>query len=217
MTDHVAARRHMVDCQLLPNKVTDDHLIEVMSTLPREVFVPKALKGVAYLDEDLPVAEGRYVMEPMVFARMVQALAITPADAVLDVGCATGYSTAVLARLANVVVAVEDHEDLAAQATQNLAEAAVDNAAVITGPLAEGYAAQAPYDVIMVQGAVADVPQTLLDQLGEGGRLVAVVDDGYMGKVLLYTKVAGVVGHRALFDGAVPPLPGFQRETSFVF
>ena len=217
MTDHAAARRHMVDCQLLPNKVTDDRLIEVMGQLPRELFVPKTFKGVAYLDEDLPVSEGRYIMEPMVFARLVQAAAMTSADVVLDVGCATGYSTAVLARLANMAVAVEEDDILAEQATQNLTEAAVDNAAVMAAPLAGGYPEQAPYDVIVLEGAVPDVPASLLDQLGEGGRLVAVVNDSHVGKAVLYTKTGGVIGHRALFDGTVPVLPGFQREASFVF
>lgn len=217
MTDFAAARRHMVDCQLLPNKVTDEQLIAAVETLPRELFVPKALRGVAYLDEDLPVTPGRFIMEPMIFTRMIQAAAPTLSDAVLDVGCTTGYSTAVLARLSNVVVAVEDDETLAAQATQNLADAAVDNAAVIVGPLPSGYGEQAPYDVIVLEGAVPEVPEMLLNQLGEGGRLVAVVQGPGLGKAVLFTRTGGVIGQRELFDAGIPLLPGFEHEAGFVF
>ena len=217
MTDFAVARRHMVDCQLRPNNITDDRLIDAMGTLQRELFLPKTVRGVAYVDEDLPVAPGRYIAEPMVFARLVQAGRITADDAVLDVGCTTGYSTAVLGQLANVVVAVEEHAELAEIATKNLAEAGVDNAAVVTGPLRDGYAAQAPYDVIVLEGAVEDVPQALLDQLGEGGRLLALVSESGVGKARLYTKSGGTVGHRELFDGNMPLLPGFQLETGFAF
>ena len=217
MTDFAAARKQMVDSQLLPNKVTDARLIEAMSMVPREAFLPEALRGVAYVDEDVPVAPGRYVIEPMVFARLLQAAAIRRTDAVLDVGCATGYSTAVIARLAGVVVAVEENAELAGLASASLAAVGAENAAVVTGPLNAGYAAQAPYDVIVLEGAVEDVPAALLDQLGEGGRLAVVLARRGIGKATLYTREDGVIGHRELFDAGLPLLPGFAREAGFVF
>ena len=217
MIDFAAARKQMVDSQLLPNKVTDAHVIAAMSAVPREAFLPEGLRGVAYMDEDVQVGPGRYVIEPMVFARLLQAAAIRRTDAVLDVGCATGYSAAVLARIAGVVVAVEEDRSLAAQASASLATIGAENAAVITGPLAAGYAAQAPYDVIVLEGAVEEVPAALLDQLAEGGRLAVVLAGRGIGKATLYTRSAGVIGHRQLFDAGLPPLPGFAREAGFVF
>jgi protein-L-isoaspartate(D-aspartate) O-methyltransferase len=217
MTDFAVARLHMVDCQLLPNNVTDDRLIAAMADLPREIFMPKSLRGVAYVDEDLVVASGRFLVEPMVFARMVQACAVKETDAVLDVGCATGYSTAVLARLANVVVALEEDDDIVTRASANLAKTDIGNVAVIAGRLRDGYPRQAPYDVIVLEGAVPEAPTTLLDQLGEGGRLVCVVLDGGVGKIMLFTKVTGVIGRRELFDGNTPLLPGFELEVGFAF
>ncbi len=217
MVDFAAARKQMVDAQLLPNKVTDAQVIDAMSSVPREAFVPESRRGVAYVDEDVPVAPGRFIIEPMVFARLLQAAAIRNTDAVLDVGCATGYSAAVLSRIAGVVVAVEEDAALAASASASLAALGAENAAVITAPLRTGYAAQAPYDVIVLQGAVEEVPAALLDQLGEGGRLVAVLAGRGIGKATLFTRTAGVIGQRQLFDAGLPPLPGFAREAGFVF
>lgn len=217
MTDFAAARKQMVDSQLLPNKVTDARLVEAMGAVPREAFLPQSLRGVAYMDEDLPVAPGRYVIAPMVFARLVQAAAIRDTDTVLDLGCTSGYSAAVLGRLAGVVVAVEEDAGLAAQASANLAANGAENAAVTTAPLNAGYPAQAPYDAIVIEGAVEDVPVPLLDQLAEGGRLVVVLAGRGIGKATLYTRKDGVVGHRQLFDAGVPLLPGFAREAGFVF
>ncbi|MGE0668077.1 MAG: protein-L-isoaspartate O-methyltransferase [Sphingomonadales bacterium] len=217
MTDFAAARKQMVDSQLLPNKVTDARLIEAMSAVPREAFLPASLRGVAYVDEDVQVAPGRYVIEPMVFARLLQAAAIRPTDVVLDLGCATGYSAAVLARLAGVVVAIEEDAALAAKATEGLEAVGAENAAVISAPLNAGYAAQAPYDVIVLQGSVEEVPAALLEQLAEGGRLAAVIAGRGIGKATLFTRDDGVVGQRQLFDAGLPALPGFAREAGFVF
>lgn len=217
MTDFAAARKQMVDSQLLPNKVTDARLVEAMGSVPREAFVPQAMRGVAYMDEDLQVAPGRYVIEPMVFARMLQEAGIRNTDAVLDVGCATGYSAAVLAKLGSVVVAVEEDAGLAAQASANLAATGAENAAVTTAPLNAGYPGQAPYDVIVLEGAVEEVPAALIEQLAEGGRLVAVLAGRGIGKATLYTRRDGVVGQRQLFDAGLPLLPGFSREAGFVF
>lgn len=217
MTDFAAARKQMVDSQLLPNRVTDARLIETMGAVARETFVPAALRGVAYVDDDLQVAPGRYIMEPMVFARLLQEAGVKKTDAVLDVGCATGYSAAILARLANVVVALEEDEALSEQASATLASADVVNAVAVTGRLSEGYAHQAPYDVIVLEGAVEHVPQRILDQLAEGGRLVAVIAGRGIGKAVLFTRSGGVIGRRELFDASTPMLPGFALEAGFVF
>ena len=164
MPDGTAARLAMIQSQVLPNKVTDERVTEAMNAVPRENFVPKPLRGVAYVDEDLSVGDGRYLMEPMVFARLLQSAIIKPSDVVLDVGCATGYSTAVLAQLAATVVALEENEELAERATEQLTALEVANAAVITAPLKAGYADQQPYDVIILNGSVADVPAALTSQ-----------------------------------------------------
>lgn len=218
MRDFAAARHNMVECQVRPNKVTDERLLAAMSELPRERFLPKPRQGVAYVDEDIPLGDGRYLMEPMVLARLIQAAAVAPGDLALDVGCGSGYSTAVLARLCDTVVALESHAGLAAEATAALAELGIDNAAVFERPLAKGYAKQAPYDVILFGGAIAQLPEAIVNQLGEGGRLVAVVAERQgMGKGTLFVRRSGVVSSRVLFDAATPLLPEFAPESRFVF
>ena len=218
MTDFAAARANMVECQVRPNKVTDSRLLAAMASVPRERFVPEGLVGHAYVDDDIAVAPGRYLMEPMVLARLLQAAAIEPGDVVLDIGCATGYSTAILARLAATVVALESDEALAETAIELLTGLDADNSAVVVGEHAAGYAAQAPYDVIVLEGAVEQVPEALGEQLVEGGRLVAVVTGGgRVGKATLMLRVRGALSGRVLFDAAVSPLPGFAVERGFVF
>lgn len=207
----------MVDGQLRPNRLTDERIQEAILATPRETFVPASLRGVAYVDEDVPVGRGRYLMEPMVFARLLQEAQPGPEDVLLDVGCATGYSTAVAARLAGTVVALECDPELAKQANENLAALDIVNAAVVEGELTRGYPEQAPYNVIFLNGSVDRTPDSLLEQLAEGGRLVTVENFEGAGRAVLYLKRGGVVGRRILFDAAVRPLPGFQREPGFVF
>lgn len=212
------ARRKMVENQLRANRVTEEALVAAMDSLPRERFVPPAQAGIAYVDEDLEVASGRYLMEPMVLGRLIQALEIAPADMILDVACATGYSTAVLARLGGTVAAVEEDEALAKAANDTLNALSVDNAVVLHCPHAEGYPKQAPYDAILVNGAMGEVPQALFDQLAEGGRLAVVVKEGRgLGRAVLFRKVGGLIGQRVLFDAGTPLLPGFAKEAGFVF
>ncbi|MFQ5533765.1 MAG: protein-L-isoaspartate O-methyltransferase [Sphingomonadales bacterium] len=217
MTDPALARSNMVEGQLRPNKVTDQRIVDAMNAVPRELFVPKALRGVAYVDEDMAVAPGRYIMEPMVLARLLQAADIASDDIVLEIGCATGYATAILARVADTVVAVEEDEALAQGATDNLASLEVANAAVVSGPLNAGYPGEGPYNVIVVGGAVEELNDDIIDQLAEGGRLVAVIIIGGVGKACLYTRVGGIVGRRELFDASVPMLPGFAKGADFTF
>lgn len=218
MADFEAARHNMVDCQIRTNKVTDRRLIEAMREIPRERFVDAPQQAIAYIDGDLPLGNGRYLMEPMVLARMLQGLDIGPEDAVLDIGAATGYSSAVIARLALAVIALEPDGGMTGEATAKLADLGIDNVAFVDGTLNQGYPAQAPYDVILFQGAVAEVPQGILDQLAEGGRLCAVIDEGAgPGRVTLMVKSGGVVSGRVVFDANVAPLPGFEKTPGFVF
>ncbi|GGB26847.1 protein-L-isoaspartate O-methyltransferase [Tistrella bauzanensis] len=218
MHDYSDARRNMVLTQLLPNRVTDDRVLDAMGTVPRERFVPVSHRAVAYVDEDVAIGYGRFLMEPMLFARLLQAADIRSHEAVLDIGCGAGYSAAVLARLASAVVAVEEQTELAEQAGELIEQLGVQNAAVITGPLAEGYAAQAPYDVIVVEGALEVEPKALLDQLADGGRLVAVMNDkGRVGHATLFTNYAGAIARRTLFDAATPVLSAFRKTVGFVF
>lgn len=218
MVDYAAARLNMVESQLRTNKVTDAALLSAFEEVPRERFLPEALRGIAYIDEDLSLGGGRYLMEPMVLARLLQAAHPGPEDMVLDVGCGPGYAAAILARLAGTVVALECDPELAASANRNLSDLGIDNAVVVEGALGAGYAKQAPYNVILVQGTVAEVPAVLADQLAEGGRLVTIVRDrAGIGRATLVQRSGGVVSGRVLFDASVPALPGFEPEPGFVF
>ena len=218
MSDYATIRHTMVESQLRTNEVAEPRLVDAIEAVPRERFVPEPMQGIAYVDEDLEIAPGRYLMEPRVLARLLQAATIDADDVVLDVGCATGYSTVVLAHLAGTVVGLESDGALASRADQLMAELGVDKAAVVTGPLAEGYSRQAPYNVILVDGAVPDVPTGLSDQLADGGRLLAVVrEPGNVGRAVLMLRRHGMLSSRELFDAAVPILPGFEQAPGFVF
>ncbi|MDP6346028.1 MAG: protein-L-isoaspartate O-methyltransferase [Alphaproteobacteria bacterium] len=217
MQDTARARQNMVNCQILTNKLTDDRITEALLAVPRENFVPKGLEGVAYIDENIPLGDGRYLMEPMIFARLVQAAEIAGQDVVLDVACGSGYSTAVLARLAGAVVALEADEGAVAAAEQRLAHLAIDNAAVVAGELSAGYPDQGPFDVIIINGAVASLPAALPAQLADGGRLLVVERQGVTGCAVLYLKTGETVSRRELFDAQLPMLPGFEAAEAFVF
>ncbi len=217
MLEYSEARLSMVRSQLLPNKVTDERVAAAMAEVPRELFVPKALRGVAYIDEDVEIAPGRYLMEPVTFARLLQFLDLTGDEVVLDVGCGTGYSSAVLAQLAGTVVALESDEGLAAKAGDQLATLGIGNAVVATRELRGGYAEQGPYDAIIIEGAAEAIPDELVAQLAEGGRLVVVVQERAIGRATLLKKTDGIVGRHVLFDANVPVLPGFEVEHGFVF
>lgn len=218
MVDFATARLNMVESQLRTNRVSNRALLEAFEKTPRERFVPESLRGIAYVDEDIQIAPDRYLMEPMVLARLLQALDIEEGDAVLDIGAATGYSSAVISRLAAAVIALEHDHELYHEAGENLADLGIDNVVFVEGALNLGYPAQAPYDVIVFQGAVPEVPPGILDQLADGGRLCAVVDDGAgLGRATLMIKSAGVVSGRVLFDANIQPLAGFEKKQGFVF
>lgn len=218
MVDFAAARSNMVESQIRTNKVTDPHLLEAFETTPRERFVPEPLRGIAYIDEDVALGGERFVMEPMVLARLLQAARPGPGDVALDLGCGSGYATAILSRLVATVVALEVDAALAAAANQTLDELEIDNAVVVEGRLTEGYPKQAPYNVILLNGAVSEVPLAIADQLAEGGRLVTVVSVGAgLGRATLMRRDSGIISSRILCDAAVPVLPGFEAAPGFVF
>jgi protein-L-isoaspartate(D-aspartate) O-methyltransferase len=217
MPDFAATRINMVENQVRCNAVTDQGVIAAMSSVPRELFVPEAARGIAYMDEDVRVSGGRYLLQPRTFAKLCQAAEVTSADRVLDVGCATGYSSAVLAQLAGSVVALEEDAELAKAATAALQNLGVANATVVTGPLNEGAAKQGPYDVIFLNGSLPDRPEKLFEQLADGGRLVAVIGASPSGHAHVFVKADGVVGGRIVFDASARPLPGFAVAESFVF
>jgi protein-L-isoaspartate(D-aspartate) O-methyltransferase len=223
MIDFSAARRMMVDGQIRTSDVTDLRIISAMLEVPRERFVPQAEAALAYLDLDLPCLEARpgepvrRLLKPMVLAKMIQAVAVKSADRVLDVGCATGYSSAVLARLARAVVALEEDAGLARSAQANLAAVGAQNVTVVSGPLARGWPGEAPYEVILVNGTAEIMPRELSGQLADGGRMVAVVGRAPSARAMLYRSVSGDVSGRPIFDAAAPLLPGFAEPPAFVF
>lgn len=217
MIDFARSRTNMVDCQIMPNGVTDHDVLRAFLTVPREIFVPSQSKSLAYIDEDIEVAPGRYIMEAMSMAKLVQLADITSTDIILDVGCATGYSTAILAQLCSSVVALEEDAALAEQAGDKLLAAGVMNAAVVSGPLNKGYAQEGPYDVIFFNGAVDEVPEDFAGQLKDGGRLVCVIGQGNAAVAQLVVREGERLSKNGVFNCAVEPLPGFAKEIGFVF
>lgn len=216
--DYAAARRSMVENQIRANRVTDQRVLAVLTELPRELFAPEPLRGVAYLDEDLPLGGGRFLLEPRVAALLLQAADLGPDDVVLEVATGPGYLAAAAARLAGTVVALEQDPVLAASAGRAFADLQIDNAVVVEGPLTEGCPRQAPYNVILFNGAVAVLPDTFGDQLAEGGRIVAVFSrEQGVGQGCIVEKHAGVLSRRAAFDAMVPLLPGFAAKPAFRF
>ena len=207
MVDFAAARFNMVESQLRTNKVTDLRLLGAFETVPRERFVPEPLRGIAYIDEDVPLGGGRFVMEPRVLARLLQAADPGPEDVALDLGCGSGYATAILSRLVATVVALEDDAALAAAANRTLEKLEIDNAVVVEGRLTEGYPKQAPYNVILLGGAVAEVPAAIADQLAEGGRLVIPLGETFQ-ELYVFRKVDGVVTQARVIPVRFVPMTG---------
>lgn len=217
MTDFVAARRAMVDCQVRPSDVTRYAIIDAMLWAPRERFAPKARAETAYAGAEIPLASGRVLLEPRTIAKMLEAARIGPQDLVLDLAPGTGYSTAVIARMAEAVIAIEPDATLAAKAQKVLAEIEVDNAVVSEGDPAQGDAAHGPYDVIFINGAIERLPEALGAQLKPGGRLVALFVQGGVGQCHLLTRTAGGLSRRHMFDANAPVLEGFRQPAEFVF
>jgi protein-L-isoaspartate(D-aspartate) O-methyltransferase len=218
MSLYETARANMIECQLRPNKVTDERVLDAFGRVRRELFVPDSLRGVAYVDEDLPLGGGRSMMEPMVAARLLQAALAAGGDNALVIGAGTGYEAAVLSVLARAVVALEEDPALARRAHAALVDHAIPNVKVVEGPLSVGCRERAPYEVILFGGAVAEVPSEVTAQLAEGGRLVAVIKRGAgVGRATVMMRSGGIIGRRVLFDANSRLLPGFRPAPAFVF
>jgi len=219
MTDFTLARRNMVDGQLRPNRVTDSQLLAAIGALPRERFLPEELRSVAYSDEDVPLGNGRFLMEPMVLARLIQTLQPRETDRALVVASGRGYGAALLARLVKTVVAVEGQAALAAAAESMIRELGLANVEQKVEPPEAGAAASGPFDVILIEGAVRQVPSAILEQLADGGRMATIVagPPGALGSAQLFVKEGGVSSGRPLFDAGTPALPGFAPPPRFTF
>ncbi len=217
MVDFARARRTMVDNQLRTSGITDWRILDAMNRVPRERFVPDHRASFAYSDEDIPLSPGRTLVAPADFARIVQLADVGSQDVVLDVGCGTGYSTAVLSALANAVVALESDEVLTGKANDILADLDIGNAAVVAGPVEQGLAREAPFDVIILEGSVDEVPAALFAQLRDGGRLVAVLGDGNAAVAHLYVKSGEDVAGTPTFNVSLPPLSAIAPAPEFVF
>jgi protein-L-isoaspartate(D-aspartate) O-methyltransferase len=207
----------MIEAQVRANDVTDPRIQAAMGAVPREQFVPAAMRALAYADVPVEVAPGRHLLDPRTFAKLLELAELRPTDKVLDVGSATGYSAAILARLVHAVFALEQDAELARLASELLPAAGGARVEVIKGIFAEGYRPQAPFDAIVVNGALPEPPEMLLGQLAEGGRLVAVIANGTMGKAQLFLRERGRIGCRSGFDADVPVLVGFSKSVGFVF
>ncbi|MCZ0961506.1 protein-L-isoaspartate O-methyltransferase family protein [Paracoccus benzoatiresistens] len=216
MSDFAARRIMMVDTQVRPNDVTKFPVIEAMLAVPMEDFVPDSRRAVAYSGENLDLGQGRVLLEPRTLGKMIDMLDLQPEDMVLDLGCGYGYSSAVIARLVQAVVAIEDKADMAAEAERRLGEAGVFNVAVLNAPLAQGALKQGPYDAILIGGGVETVPAAILEQLKEGGRIAALFLEGALGVVRIGHLLHGRVNWRYGFNAQAPLLAGFERERGFV-
>ena len=213
------ARKTMVDCQLRPSKVTDQFILDAFMTIPREDFVGKQQPALAYVDEDLPLSGGRYLMEPMVLARLLQALEIRPDDSVLIVGAGCGYGSAVAAKLAGSVIAIETRANLVDKAQDVLVSIGIDNAAIVKSRLVDGYPEEAPYDRILIEGGVETVPDNLLKQLTPKGRLAAIYrkPSHPVGVASVWTRSGKEFTRTPLFDARVPNLDEFNAKVEFSF
>ncbi len=214
MTDFANRRTMMVDTQVRPSDVTKFNVIEAMLAVPREVYVPEARKEAAYMGENIELAADRVVLEPRTTGKLLDALDIQPNELVLDLGCAYGYSAAVVAHLAEAVIAVET-ADFAGEAEANLSQNGVDNVAVIEGELTAGAAKHGPYDVIIVEGGIEELPAAIAEQLKEGGRIGCIFQDGALGTVKVGYKLDGLINWRYSFNAGAPVLKGFAKQPSF--
>ncbi|WP_439123869.1 protein-L-isoaspartate O-methyltransferase family protein [Marivita sp.] len=215
MTDFAARRTMMVDTQVRPSDVTKFPIIDAMLSVPRELYVPREQAEAAYISENVPIAPGRVVLEPRTLSKILDGLNIEADELVLDIGAGYGYSSAVVAHMAEAVVAVEDDETLAGEAQTILSEQGADNVILHVGPLTEGASQHGPYDVILIQGAVEQVPDAILNQLKEGGRIGCLFMEGALGVVRIGYKIDGDLTWRFAFNASAPVLPGFAKEAAF--
>lgn len=215
MAEVSAERMTMVDTQIRPSDVTKFTVIDAMLSVPREEFVPDRVRGTAYCDGQIVLGGGRVMLEPRTLAKMLDALDIQPSELVLDLGCGLGYSSAVVARLAEAVIAVEEDTEMAAEAEARLVMAGVDNVAVFPAPLAEGGLRHGPYDVVMLQGGIETLPNAIMSQIKEGGRIAAIFVQEALGVCRIGLRSSGSVDWRDAFNAVAPVLRGFAREREF--
>ncbi len=215
--DFAHARENMVDCQIRTSDVTSTTVLDAFLEVPREAFVPEGLRPLAYTDAELTIDGGRCLTPPAALAKLIQAAGPKPEEVVLLVGCASGYAAAILSSMVSSVVALEADSVLAGQATEALGELGYGNVAVVEGELQAGYAAEGPYDLIVINGAIGHLPGDIAGQLKEGGRLVAVVGSGNSASARLYVNEEGRLSSRHLFNCALAPLPGLQKAPEFEF
>ena len=223
MVDFRTARRAMVEGQVRTNGVTHLGIIAAMLDIPREAFVPEDRAAMAYMDRDVMIADAtatepaRYLMKPMVQARLIQAADPSEKDRVLVIGAGSGYAAAVISLLAGEVVALEQNASLVQQARSALSRLGRRNVEVVQGVLVQGAPTSGPYDIILFDGGVESVPEGLSGQLSSRGRLVAVMGLAPIGKATLFQSVDGRLSGRELFDANAPVLPGFRSAPAFVF
>jgi protein-L-isoaspartate(D-aspartate) O-methyltransferase len=215
--DFTAARRTMVATQIRTGAITDPLVIAAIEEVPRELFVPEARRTIAYVDEDLPLGKGRFLMEPLVLARLLQLADVQSTDRALVIGAGTGYAAAVLGRMVASVVALENDHELTGVAARALPGTNAVNVRVVNGDLTAGYPSGGPYDVILIAGAVNDIPAALKQQMADNGRLVTVLRDGPVGRGVIVERVGNSFGLRDSFDAVTPVLPGFEKQLGFVF
>ncbi|AJE45973.1 protein-L-isoaspartate O-methyltransferase family protein [Celeribacter indicus] len=215
MPDFAQLRTTMVDTQVRPSDVTKFPIIEAMLTVPRENFVPPAKRDGAYVGEHIDLGARRVVLDPRVFSKMLDTLDIRSDELVLDLGCGLGYSAAVIARMAQAVVAVEEDEAMAAEAVTALAENGSDTVIVETGPIAEGAPQHGPYDVVLIEGGIEELPEAIEAQIKEKGRICAIFLNGALGVVRIGYKIDGVISWRMVFNATAPVLPGFEKRAAF--
>lgn len=215
MTDFAARRTMMVDTQIRPSDVTKFPIIEAMLAVPREAFVPADRQDAAYLGDNIDLGQGRVMLEPRTLAKMLDALDVQPDELVLDLGAGSGYSAAVLSRLAEAVIALEEDEALLGDAQATLSDVGADNVVLHEGPLTEGAADLGPFDAIIVEGAVEHLPETITDQLKDGGRIAVLFQEGRLGTVRIGYRIDGQINWRFAFNAGAPVLPGFQRHEAF--
>jgi len=217
MTNFLEARISMVDCQVRPSDVTRYTVIDAMLSVPREAFVPQMYRNVAYMGEHIPLSAHRVVLDPRVTGKLLDGLALTPDDLVLDVGCGLGYIAALAGQMSEAVIALESDDDLANQATDHLATAEADNVVMVRGDLTQGAAMHGPYDAIIIEGGVESVPDAILSQLKEDGRIAAIFMSGTVGQCRIGKMTSGRVTWRRAFDATAPILDGFALEKAFEF
>jgi protein-L-isoaspartate(D-aspartate) O-methyltransferase len=204
------ARTNMVKNQILPSNITNTAFIDVIMELPKHIFIPENKQGISYIDSSLTVGAGRYILSPMIFAKMIEALNIKGDESVLDIACGTGYSSAIIANLCKKVVSVESNADLASKAHLNLNRLGISNVIIISNSLAGGHEEGGPYDIIIINGAVKEVPNSLFDQLTDNGRLVTIISKApHSGSIVIYTKSAGAISAREVFDVTISIIEDF--------